>query len=158
MKKVLFTLAVLATIAAQADYLYWMVDTPQSGTDISGNPTSFDWATAQLWADDAIVGTLTKSDAELYTLIDSYAISGDVSGWASKSFFIELYNSDSQWMAKSAAVSGSSLAQYITSTMSMNPPSGAWHGTSYAVPEPTSGLLFLVGGMLLGLKRRRQKV
>lgn len=158
MKKIIFTLAVLAAMAVHADYLYWMVDTPQSGTDISGNPTSFDWATAKLWAGEDIVGTLTKSDAELYKLIDSYAISGDVSGYSSKSFFIELYNSNDQWMAKSAAVSGSSLAQYMTSTMSMNPPSGGWHGASYAVPEPTSGLLFVLGGMLLGLKRRRQKV
>ena len=158
MKRIIFTIAVLAAIAVRADYLYWMVDTPQSGTDISGATTSFDWATAKLWAGDEVVGTLTKRDAELYTLIDSYAISGDVSDYSSKSFFIELYNSNDDWMAKSAAVSGSSLAQYMTSTMSMNPPSGAWHGASYAVPEPTSGLLFLVGGMLLGLKRRRQKV
>ena len=28
--------------------------------------------------------------------------------------------------------------------------------TAYNVPEPSSGLLFLIGGMLLGLKRRRQ--
>lgn len=158
MKKILFTLAILTAIAVKADYLYWMVDTPQSGTDISGNTASFDWATAKLVADDVVVGTLTKSDAELYSVIDSYAISGDVSGYASKSFFIELYNSDEGWMAKSATVTGSSLAQYFTSSMSMNPPSGAWHGESYAVPEPTSGLLFVLGGMLLGLKRRRQQV
>jgi hypothetical protein len=29
-------------------------------------------------------------------------------------------------------------------------------GSTYAVPEPTSGLLFIIGGMLLGLKRKRQ--
>ena len=33
---------------------------------------------------------------------------------------------------------------------------GQTPGTSYNVPEPTSGLLFVIGGMLLGLKRKRQ--
>ena len=158
MKKILFTLAVLATIAVQADYLYWMVDTPQSGTDISGNPTTFDWATAKLYADNDVIGTLTKDDASFYKTIDSYAISGNVDDYASKTFFIELFNSNDSWMAQSSKVSGSSLAQYMTGSMSMNPPSGPWTGGTYSVPEPTSGLLFLVGGMLLGLKRRRQQV
>ena len=158
MKKILFTLAVLATIAVQADYLYWMVDTPQTGTDISGNTTTFNWATAKLYADSEVIGTLTAGDAEIYKLIDSYAISGDVGDYAAKTFFIELFNSDNSWMAQSSKVSGSSLAQYMTGSMSMNPPSGPWTGGTYSVPEPTSGLLFLVGGMLLGLKRRRQKV
>jgi len=158
MKKILFTLAVLATIAVQADYLYWMVDTPQSGTDISGNPTEFNWATAKLYADSELIGTLTKDDASFYKTIDSYAISGDVVNYASKTFFIELFNSNDSWMAQSSKVSGSSLAQYMTASMSMNPPSGPWTGGTYSVPEPTSGLLFLVGGMLLGLKRRRQQV
>ena len=31
----------------------------------------------------------------------------------------------------------------------------AWTGSSYAAPEPTSGLLLLLGGALLALKRRR---
>lgn len=31
----------------------------------------------------------------------------------------------------------------------------AWTGGSYAAPEPTSGLLLLVGGALLALRRRR---
>ena len=161
MKKVLFTLAVLATIAVQADYLYWMVDTPQTGTDISGNETTFTWATAKLYADSELIGTLTAEDAGIYQLIDSYAISGDVGNYtdyATKTFFIELFNSDNSWMAQSSKVSGSSLAQYMTGSMSMNPPSGPWTGGTYSIPEPTSGLLFLVGGMLLGLKRRRQKV
>ena len=51
------------------------------------------------------------------------------------------------------------LGQYIfSSPMSVLPATAFGQGATYAVPEPTSGLLFLVGGMLLGLKRRRQKV
>jgi len=33
---------------------------------------------------------------------------------------------------------------------------GQQTGATYNVPEPTSGLLFVIGGMLLGLKRKRQ--
>ena len=159
MKKIIFTLAVLATIAVQADYLYWMV-TPnaQSGKDISGGDTTFDWTDAKLLAGDTVVGTLSFDDADfLYNTLGTYAISGDIADYSASTFFVELYNED-QWLAKSAGASGSSLAQYITGSMSMTPPAGGWVAGSYAVPEPTSGLLFLVGGMLLGLKRRRQKV
>lgn len=39
----------------------------------------------------------------------------------------------------------SSMAQAVT----------AWTGGSYSAPEPTSGLLLLVGGALLALRRRR---
>lgn len=34
-------------------------------------------------------------------------------------------------------------------------PVNAWTGTSYTAPEPTSGLLLLVGASLLALKRRK---
>jgi hypothetical protein len=51
------------------------------------------------------------------------------------------------------------LGQYIFSSPMSVPPAFAFgQGATYAVPEPTSGLLFVLGGMLLGLKRRRQKV
>ena len=33
-----------------------------------------------------------------------------------------------------------------------------WEGTGYAVPEPTSGMLVLIGGALLALRRKRKGV
>ena len=34
-------------------------------------------------------------------------------------------------------------------------PPTTWTPTTYTVPEPTGGLLFIIGGALLALRRRR---
>ena len=153
-------LVVLAGMVAHADYLYWMVgNNPQSGTTITGDPTTFSWTEAKLYADGSEVSgaTLSSTAWNDYQDLGGYAYANVGDDYAGKSFTIELFSGD-QWLARSSAASGSSLGQFITSGMSLNPAAVGWTPTSYAVPEPTSGLLFLVGGMLLGLKRRRQKV
>ena len=160
MKHLLIMLVAIAGIAAHADYLYWMVsDYPQEGTTITGGPASFEWTSAQLFADGTQVSgaELTYSAWQDYQDLGGYAYANIGDDYASKSFTIELFNGD-QWLARSTAANGNALGQFITSGMSMNPAAGGWTPTSYAVPEPTSGLLFVLGGMLLGLKRRRQKV
>ena len=53
-----------------------------------------------------------------------------------------------------------SIYRYLSSG-AMSVPTGingatAFGGVAANVPEPTSGLLFVIGGMLLGLKRKRQ--
>jgi hypothetical protein len=97
---------------------------------------------------------LTSDDAALYNTIGGYAIADVGDSYSSQSFYIELWNGD-KWLAKSSAASGSSLAQFITGSNNLNPVAGTgWVPTSYSVPEPTSGLLFVIGGMLLGLKRK----
>jgi len=78
----------------------------------------------------------------------------------SASYFVELYNS-SGTVAQSSAISGaalrSAMAYYSGSGLSVGAATPAsFGGFTSAVPEPTSGMLFLVGGLLLGLKRRRQ--
>ena len=160
MKQLLIILVAVVGIAAHADYLYWMVsDWPQEGTTITGGSASFEWTTAQLYADGVQVSgaALTKSAWDEYQDLGGYAYANIGDNYASKSFTIELFNDD-QWLARSTAANGSAPGQFITSGMSMNPAAGGWTPTSYAVPEPTRGLLFLIGGMLLGLKRRRQQV
>ena len=61
-------------------------------------------------------------------------------------------------IAKSDPVSYTWLyeANHIASTFDLNPPQGmAWTPTSFTeVPEPSSGLLLLIGGALLALRRR----
>lgn len=176
MKKLLFILAVGMALFAKADYIYWMVDNPASGTDISGSSTTFYWSTAALSiqetgdiyanstyseASASGVGTLTSTQASDFKDIDAYAHAsiGESSAYSDKYFLIELFASDGSWMAGySASASSESIAKYIfgDNSMSVMPAAGFGQGATYNVPEPTSGLLFLVGGMLLGLKRRRQ--
>ena len=63
-------------------------------------------------------------------------------------------------LAKSETRSYTSLyeAQHISNTFSMNPQAGmvAWTPTTYTVPEPSGGLLLLIGGALLALRRNKR--
>ena len=91
----------------------------------------------------------------------------DVSAYASGSpeyaFIIELGNWDgSNWstLALSATVSYNSLDtnSHIDHVSGINPnPITPWVATSYVVPEPSSGLLLLVGAALLALRRRKRR-
>jgi len=175
MKKLLFLLTVGIAVVANADYIYWMVDTPATVQDFSGSSSSETWGNAIISLQDSgsvtvsgyapngsgALDTLSYADAGELSAIDAYTYAsiGGSSDYAGKYFLIELFSDTGSWMASYSA-SASSLAQYIFGDNSMAPmPATAFgQGATYNVPEPTSGLLFLVGGMLLGLKRRRQKV
>ncbi len=89
--------------------------------------------------------------------------SGDYSaGTPEYSFIVELGNIDSSdnWttVATSASASYSSLGDYIHQTFDVNPGQMAvWTPSHFtAVPEPTSGLLTLIGFAFLALRRKRK--
>ena len=78
------------------------------------------------------------------------------------SFFIELYDASGNWVGKTSAISYNDLKAAGAISDTFNPSftgvnaalGGA--GTTYTdVPEPTSGLLMLVGLGALALRRRR---
>ena len=83
------------------------------------------------------------------------------------SFIVELGNvtwdansGTASWVrtvAVSESASYSSLGAFIGQTFDINPPAtGIWIPTSFhEVPEPSGGLLMLIGGALLALRRRR---
>ena len=81
---------------------------------------------------------------------------------SSLSFYIELYDADGGWVGKTTAVSYNDLKNAGAIGDSFNPSftgvnaalGGA--GTTYTdVPEPTSGLLMLIGLGALALRRKR---
>lgn len=84
---------------------------------------------------------------------------------AAYSFAIELGNwdwADDKWtmIATSEVVSYTTLktAGHIAEWDGINPSAPAvWQAATYTVPEPTGGLLFVVGGALLALRRRRRR-
>ena len=91
----------------------------------------------------------------------------DVSAYASGSpeyaFIIELGNWDgSNWstLALSETASYADLVanNHIDTSSGYNPnPITPWNPTPYVVPEPSSGLLLLVGAALLALRRRKRR-
>ena len=91
--------------------------------------------------------------------------SGDYSaGTPEYSFIVELGNIDSSdnWttVATSAAATYSSLGNYIHQTFDINPGQIAvWAPTAFSVPvpEPSSGLLTLIGFAFLALRRKRKE-
>ena len=87
---------------------------------------------------------------------------GYSAGTPEYSFIVELGNinsDDYSWttVAKSAAATYSSLGDYIHKTFDLNPGQTAvWTpGSFQAVPEPSGGLLVLMGAAFLALRRRR---
>ena len=84
---------------------------------------------------------------------------------ASYSFMIELghysYDGDDNFVwemiAFSEVANYDSLQKFRTSDIVEDPTYTPWQST-YAVPEPTSVLLFLLGGAVLALRRRRTHV
>ena len=81
------------------------------------------------------------------------------------SFIVEIGNvvwsetDGASWVtvAVSPATTYSDVSRYIHPSFDLNPTAGeAWTPTAYTVPEPSSGLLVLIGGALLALRRRRK--
>ena len=161
MKKIIFgLLAVLLAFAVKAEFLSWYVgstsniggSTWTSGTDYTsaklywnttGNNDSGTWLDTIKPTPDSSVATLR---------VGSYG--DDVY------YYIELYNYDSTVVATSEAtpyaslVASGAISQSVTALNSVN---YAWNGTAtVATPEPTSGLLMLMGFAMLGLKRKKE--
>jgi len=115
---------------------------------------SSNWTAANLYYNDTLIGTLDSDTWQTFNEIDAYAYSSFTST-GSGTFMLELIGDK---YGKTTGLEAN-LGQYIfSSPMSVLPAAAFGQGATYAVPEPTSGLLFVLGGMLLGLKRRRQKV
>lgn len=169
MKKLtLVALSFVAIAAVKADYLYWMVTDDVANGNVAGvDAASSSTANPYAWivaTDGNNTYTLNGQSASAVANASEWgdyfrADLGDYSG-TGYSYYIELYNG-----YKTAAQEYDTLLDngYISKPGTIASPAslangafGQTAGTSYNVPEPTSGLLFVIGGMLLGLKRKRQ--
>lgn len=129
---------------------------------------------------DALLGYLLigddRGDIGTSYIVPTSSLDGDEDCWsagpgyarvgeyadASVTFMIELgflNGDDNTWLilAASDAATYNELyeAGFITATMDIQG-STEWTGGTYSVPEPSSGLLILIGGALLALRRRRR--
>ena len=167
MKKIMSVLMVLGALVASAEdsYLYWMIGdtTPYDSSSyktvrVKATDNRGDTSYLNLYGpggDSLNSQTISSSDINkvkagggaLYALL--------ASGTTYSSFVIELLN-DSTLVAQSETLSYSeAVAKYYIETANSMQLASLWSATSFAVPEPNSALLMLLGCAALGLRRRR---
>lgn len=174
MKKLLIGFSiVLASTMSHAAYMYWQLDeydeqfASDKGvytfngheiTDAQVWMVNGDEKTQLIsyWQDGTVATGIKPSDATYYIALD------DMKDYGAYSFYVELTGYDSAVYGANTGVIGSTaepvkyadMAGYITKSLTVPP--AIWTGGAYAVPEPTSGLLMMMGLALLSLKRRKE--
>ena len=167
----------VAVLHVSAGTLYWQIGASEAakfsdgtfavlhmttdGGETSTLVESFSYYDGTVSTDSrVVVGSIAfaGADAPVEKLAQSYVDDS----WTGKSFFVELVNSASEnAVARSEIWDYSSISGFVDhSGLAIDDlikASQIWNpGAFTAVPEPTSGLLFLIGGALLGLRRKKR--
>ena len=173
MKRTLFCATVaLASIAANASYLYWQVD---DSSVIAYNETAPEGYTigsdayAMLKSDNSNASGYTTYGADGQVTDNKASIGSsyysNIGTDAGYSYFVELYNNNGDLIARSQSINSSSGSDWTsgyaeslrTSDLASIPSVNVWHAGNFrAVPEPTSAILMLFGAAMLGLKRKNR--
>lgn len=183
MKSKITAALLTATFASvvSAQVLYWQVNPSVSITGTStteGNK----WNYASFWKVDSENNatlvtsyTLNTGSSTEVNYVDTTYLSGSTpayvnytSDYAGYSFYIELSNyseatDTNVGVARSTTFDSSSFGNALQDAVNFN---ANWSsinavGSSLAftaIPEPTSGLMLLVGAAILGLRRKRQQI
>ncbi len=159
-----------AAMSASADpLLYWMVDQTDSSREVSYEIAKVAYSTD---GSTTTAGYLTLVDENGNTATSLSSSSEGTATWADLSgytdgtytFFIEVlsWSDDSNsWvrMGQSDVATYASLVSngsVLASSLSIGTASLTAWAPTVNIPEPSGGLLFLVGGSLLALRRRRK--
>ena len=161
-KKIVLGTAVAAMgLAASADTLYWQV----ADADPFTTATLYAIPTASAPGDGTEITTELADGVSTPTGTGTSlsTVGTDITGYGSSySFYVELYNASTgntwspnknyPWTYTELYNSGC-----ISTGNEIAPPSGVASGgmNGGAVPEPTSGMMLLIGASLLALRRRR---
>ena len=172
MKKLMILAALACATMARADYLYWSVDLGNDST------YSFNYATIRAKGSDSFLSLYSSAnDASMGTQLytegygdgGSYAVgtkagptyAGLGSYGIGSSFVVELW-AEGETKADTSLVGWSYLSyadvlDSIYKPMSTTTLSPYTITASQVVPEPTSGLLALLGLSVLALRRKQKK-
>lgn len=165
MKKLALLIIGFAALAARADLmLYWTVDLSDPEAESLNNAISsfYNGGTYS----DALYAMIKGKGSGDAALLDTIAVGSkvdtNITGWDSsfKNYIIEIYNSSdlvaySDVFSYDQLVAGSATWETDTLGMKATAPKNFGALGFRATPEPTSGLLILVGLAGLALKRRR---
>lgn len=154
----------LVVSTGSADTLYWQVTSDAGKT--------FDYASLMVTGgslSNPVEVDSFESDGESPSSTGGVMLS-DISAYASTeySFYVEMlnYNETDGWTSQGTGStytydqlvsSGYVATGLIDATTAMANAATSNFGSSGAIPEPSSGLLLLIGGAMLALRRRRQK-
>ncbi len=174
-----------ATMSASAELLWWQVQ-DAAFTGLSGDPANFTYATVRngygLTGDDAGVSQDAEYYYHLYTIdaanaasqksnsyklwatedgtaaVSSYGEArpfGDIASTVNTLLF-ELWDGEDRLVGYSFV----GRNQWSSALTTLGSDQDSWNGTAYTltnvVPEPTSGLLLLLGMAGLALRRKRR--
>ena len=164
MKKLMFVFAAVAmAFVAQASNVKWGLASGQALTDISSGtaylimgtlPDTTGWDKKKSFAvsdaggsvyrtGDFASGTYLSANESITSPVGTYDV------------FMAVVSGDGTKMALSTAKSLKIAAAATPSTLTWSASNFTTYSASGDVPEPTSGLLLLVGGAILGLRRKR---
>lgn len=155
--------AAVLGLVASADTLYWQVDTSADNAYAPIKDQTFSYA--KLYATDGNTKTVLASvaaETDGKTVKPTLTQLGEY-GSNTYSFYVELLNyangeSTSVYTQPYASTYNELVSAGYVSTQAMATPEGFALGgyNGAAVPEPTSGVLLLIGGAMLALRRRRR--
>ena len=163
----LVAMTVLALVAtsgvAEDSYLYWMVENAHYQDN---TPVSFDYATISgdggstylsLYRGENDLGPYAGSSTDDRTSFSAPYYAKIPGGSEYESFLIELWTGSpsSANQVGSKSVSRSTLDAYILNTAQAQ--IGSYLPISAVTPEPTSGLMLLLGLAALGLRRKASR-
>ena len=171
MKKALIVLLIgLAVWSAKAEYyLYWNYEVPDTVTDVTftyaklAAYTSGDYYTpvgyltvGDTTSDMIAAYGITASQLTGTSVSEVYFAMGSYNSNA-YSFRVELFDSGNNFVGRSDAYDYATVSGSIYSDMSIGGMVPLSMGGYSAVPEPTSGMMLLLGMGLLALKRKRRE-
>lgn len=162
MKGLVLASVLAASTMAMANLLLWQVGAKDIDYDYAqifyNTSASYDGGTVL----DNKVGDFDDTTKKVGAATFDYASVGADLGNdpTSQYFFIELFDANNNLVGKSEIAQGSSLRDFIAASefSAGFADKNAWTGGTFtptAVPEPTSGVLLLIGAAMMGLRRKR---